>query len=654
MVTKYHKGRHSLFLYNSEIFYAFTQDILRSPQYGFDYNIHFQTIDRAYNSGTAANVGKLSTVLFDKSKLPVGSTVNLVATIKNTSGSTQNVHRIIYFYGNRWDGDAQFIGAQLRLPKAENGTFTDVAGEKTDGQELSVTYKKDTGNTAVKYSYVENTPEEVIGFDFSGPLAGGESATYTIPMTIDHYTMPYNTQVQKTVPGFDRTSDVPEAALDGSNMNLLRTFSNAMGQVTDYLYDPNHPTDYTQTPLFFSGLAKQSVPSYRTNDIGANGTIANLNVVADSQGNYKFDPTDVGIPESQASNIVINNINTTNGGFTLDPTKPLGSIGTTIYPLGDSNGMPAPGMNGIAQYKLILHEKSGDDSIADSLVTLNVLPNNAPKIIANNATVATSDTISGATFGVNPTDAVMHILDKNNTIVPLPASKTLPEGTYSVLFTMQGAVSKRVTLTVTSKTNPTPSNNGGNSSNNSNNNGGNSGNNAWNPSTPSNPNGTGLPNYAAVKGSAVFANKRIYMYRHADFKKSERIATYPKSKRVNNAMFVVLDYARSANGALRYKVRDVNHHSKTDGKIGYITANPKYVVNVYYKTMPKNGKITVINKKGIHAYKHANLTGRVKTFKKGTHITVKSFVKHNLTTRYKLSNGTYITANKKLVIQGTY
>lgn len=31
VVTKYHKGRHSLFLYNSEIFYAFTQDLLRSP-----------------------------------------------------------------------------------------------------------------------------------------------------------------------------------------------------------------------------------------------------------------------------------------------------------------------------------------------------------------------------------------------------------------------------------------------------------------------------------------------------------------------------------------------------------------------------------------------------------------------------------------------
>ena len=34
VVTKYHKGRHSLFLYNSEIFYAFTQDILRSQLFG--------------------------------------------------------------------------------------------------------------------------------------------------------------------------------------------------------------------------------------------------------------------------------------------------------------------------------------------------------------------------------------------------------------------------------------------------------------------------------------------------------------------------------------------------------------------------------------------------------------------------------------------
>ncbi|MFC6289305.1 hypothetical protein ACFP1M_03700, partial [Levilactobacillus angrenensis] len=39
VITKYHKGRHSLFLYNSEIFYAFTQDILRSQHIGGYTNI---------------------------------------------------------------------------------------------------------------------------------------------------------------------------------------------------------------------------------------------------------------------------------------------------------------------------------------------------------------------------------------------------------------------------------------------------------------------------------------------------------------------------------------------------------------------------------------------------------------------------------------
>lgn len=225
---------------------------------------------------------------------------------------------------------------------------------------------------------------------------------------------------------------------------------------------------------------------------------------------------------------------------------------------------------------------------------------------------------------------------------------------YDVTYTTgNNAASKTVKVTVGQRGN-IPSNNNSNNNNSTTNNNGNSGNSAWNPSNPSNPNGTGLPNYAAVKGSAVYATKGIYMYRSANFKKSQRMATYPKAKRVNRPMFVVLGYDKSNGGALRYKVRDVNHGKKTAGKVGYITANPKYVVNVYYKTMPKSHKITVINKKGIHAYKNVNLTGRAKTFKKGTHVTVKSFEKHNLTTRYKLSNGTYITANKKLVIQGNY
>ncbi|KRM44571.1 DUF5776 domain-containing protein [Lentilactobacillus parafarraginis] len=174
------------------------------------------------------------------------------------------------------------------------------------------------------------------------------------------------------------------------------------------------------------------------------------------------------------------------------------------------------------------------------------------------------------------------------------------------------------------------------------------------PTEPTKPTTPNVPNYAATKRAAVYALKTIYLYRNPTFKKSQRIARYPKQKRINRPMFVVIDYARSNGGALRYKVRDVNHNSKTDGKIGYITAKWSHVRPVYYRSMPKGNVITVISKKGVHAYKNKNLTGRVKTYKKGTHLSVKNLVKHNLTTRYVLSNGYHVTANKKLVIQGKY
>ncbi|MDB1103703.1 leucine-rich repeat protein [Lentilactobacillus parabuchneri] len=165
---------------------------------------------------------------------------------------------------------------------------------------------------------------------------------------------------------------------------------------------------------------------------------------------------------------------------------------------------------------------------------------------------------------------------------------------------------------------------------------------------------TEVPNHAEKKGATVHAIKGLYLYKTANFTRNQRIARYPKQKRINRPMFVITDYARSKGGALRYKVRDVNHKSKSAGKIGYITAHHKYVVPAYYQSVPKDKKITVIGKKGIHAYKNETLTRRTKSYKKGTHLRVKKIVKHNLTTRYQLSNGYYITANKKLVTQGTY
>jgi hypothetical protein len=81
----------------------------------------------------------------------------------------------------------------------------------------------------------------------------------------------------------------------------------------------------------------------------------------------------------------------------------------------------------------------------------------------------------------------------------------------------------------------------------------------WNPTTPNKGDGsTGLPNYAGVKGTAVYSVKKIYMYKHATFKKLQRIATYPKVKRINRYMFVIVGYDRSNGCALRYKVGEVN------------------------------------------------------------------------------------------------
>ncbi|GHP14913.1 hypothetical protein YK48G_23380 [Lentilactobacillus fungorum] len=179
---------------------------------------------------------------------------------------------------------------------------------------------------------------------------------------------------------------------------------------------------------------------------------------------------------------------------------------------------------------------------------------------------------------------------------------------------------------------------------------------------PSGPNGDGSGTITATepaqpskseivkKGSAVYALKKIYLYKNKNFKKNERLASYTRKPRINRPMFVVTDTAKSKNGNLRYLVKDVNHHSKTAGKIGYITAKWAYVRPVYYQG--KHQTLTVIAARGVNEYKNKNLTGKVKNFKQGTRLKVKGFVKHNLTTRYKLSNGHYITGNRKLVFAG--
>ncbi|KRN01870.1 hypothetical protein FD13_GL000457 [Levilactobacillus senmaizukei DSM 21775 = NBRC 103853] len=154
----------------------------------------------------------------------------------------------------------------------------------------------------------------------------------------------------------------------------------------------------------------------------------------------------------------------------------------------------------------------------------------------------------------------------------------------------------------------------------------------------------------APKGTVIYATKKIGLYNQATFTKKSRTQWYQKKSRINRPMFVVTGYATSKHGADRYRVKDVNHHSKTAGKTGYVTANSAYTAPVYYGAT--HSRVTVINPKGINAYSKKSLKGKTSHYKQGQVLKVKQIVSHNLTTRYVLSNGRYITANKQLVKAG--
>ncbi|MCV3739958.1 BspA family leucine-rich repeat surface protein [Lentilactobacillus hilgardii] len=266
----------------------------------------------------------------------------------------------------------------------------------------------------------------------------------------------------------------------------------------------------------------------------------------------------------------------------------------------------------------------------------------------DNATDAGGKTLTFKDITVNATDSSGKPVNDLNNLYKNP-------GTYTVRYT-NGSVTKELKLTVQTPSNPTipttplnpstptPSTSSNGSSTSS------------NTSTPSYSSGSSnnmnLPRYAATEGTVVYSIKKIGLYKTSDFTKNNRRSWYAKKPRINRPMFVVTGYARSANGNLRYQVRDVNHKSKTKGQKGYITASRAFVRPVYYAT--KHATITVINPRGVNAYRKANLTGKVKNYRQGTVLRVKGMVKHNLTTRYVLTNGKYVTANRKLVNMGRH
>lgn len=151
-----------------------------------------------------------------------------------------------------------------------------------------------------------------------------------------------------------------------------------------------------------------------------------------------------------------------------------------------------------------------------------------------------------------------------------------------------------------------------------------------------------------AKQQAVYATKTLYLYETPTFTANRRIVKYQRTKRVDRPMFVVTGQAYSKNGVLRYHVREVTPSSRALGRKGYITARPDFVTQVYYQK--KVRKIKVINPSGVNAYRRVNLTRKTTHYKRGAQLKVVGIQRHNLTTRFVLANGQFVTANKKLVI----
>lgn len=160
-------------------------------------------------------------------------------------------------------------------------------------------------------------------------------------------------------------------------------------------------------------------------------------------------------------------------------------------------------------------------------------------------------------------------------------------------------------------------------------------------------------NRVAVKGQAIYSIRTVGLYRNAQFNQRNRIKVYQKAKRINRPEFIVKGYQRDKAGHLRYRVQQYNPYTKRyiRGTVGYLTASSKYVVPAYYATKPKNRKIRVINPKGLYEYKQYSLAGkRGKHVKVGAVMKVTQIRRYKYTTRYRLTNGQFVTANKKFVI----
>lgn len=137
----------------------------------------------------------------------------------------------------------------------------------------------------------------------------------------------------------------------------------------------------------------------------------------------------------------------------------------------------------------------------------------------------------------------------------------------------------------------------------------------------------------------IYGKRALYTYKNATFKKNQRVSHYAQKSKAYAPIFEVVGTAKSTSGHLRYKLADGT----------YVTANADYVGALYWQGMYQ--KLYVTNPKGTNAYdgtRFAQAT-KQKHYRQGTALTVVKQTQVGQTTRYELTNGTYVTGNKQWV-----
>ncbi|MPW15207.1 DUF5776 domain-containing protein [Lactobacillus helveticus] len=159
----------------------------------------------------------------------------------------------------------------------------------------------------------------------------------------------------------------------------------------------------------------------------------------------------------------------------------------------------------------------------------------------------------------------------------------------------------------------------------------------------STPTVSGKPVKKASHRSIVYALTTVKLYRSSNFTKSNLTKTYKKRARINRPMFLVISQQTNKQGHAIYRVKDIN-----SGKTGYTLSGSKYFAHAYYSA--KVTRIKVINPKGINEYGKVNLTSKKRHVKKNASLNVRKVVNYGRSNRMQLTNGRYITANKKFIL----